>query len=721
MATLTSYTHFTVTVDDGVALVLMDKQGEALNTLDPSLFEDVTGIIDQLENDHAVRAVVLASRKPEGFLAGANIRWFETLRSADEATSLLREGQAVFNRIEELHTKHGKPVVAAIHGPALGGGLEYALTASARIVTDSPKTQLGQPEVQLGILPAVGGTQRLPGLIGIANALDLMLTGRPIDARKARRLGLVDEVVPEQMLLDIAIQRAREAAGADDDGSGNGFKLSVDAIQKLALERNRLGREILFRQARQRVAKETRGNYPAPPRIIEAVEIGIDEGMAAGLEAEARFLGELIMTPESRALRSIFFASRELKNERWVEAQPLPVEHLAVIGGGLMGGGIAAVSAARAGVEVRVKEVDNAGVGRALKHVHDYVRGRVKRRRMRDFEAQQVMLRVTGSVDWSGFSNSDLVVEAVFEDLDLKRSILQQVEGLTRPDTVFASNTSSLPIGDIAAASARPETVIGMHYFSPVEKMPLLEVVVTEQTGDWATATAVEFGRRQGKTVIVVNDGTGFYTSRILGPYGREAFFLLEEGASVEAIDEAIIDWGFPVGPLLLSDEVGIDTQAHIGQIMVDAFGERMLGPDLPGRLVADGRKGRKNGRGWYQYDENGKRGGVDESVYAALGLGPRRELPETEIQQRISLALINEAALCLQEGILRSARDGDIGAVMGIGFPPFRGGPFWYVDQVGVDEIVVQLRMLESRHGPRFAPAQILVDLAAQDGTFRG
>ena len=715
-----TYTHFTVSIDDSVAIVSMDKQGESVNTLDPGAFEDIVRIVDRLENDDAIRAVVLASAKPSGFLAGANIKWFSELKSSDEGAALLREAQAILNRIEDLHLTHGKPVVAAIHGPALGGGLEYALAASIRIATDSSKTKLGQPEVQLGILPAWGGTQRLPKVIGIANALDLMLTGRNIDARKARKLGLVSEVVPQSVLLNVATKRAREAADAGPPERVIALDVSPDNLQKLALEKNRFGREVLFRQARARTLKETKGNYPAPPKIIDAVEIGIDQGLEAGLDAEARFFGELLMSPESKALRSIFFASQGLKSETWVEADAKPVDHIAVLGGGLMGGGIATVSASNAGATVRIKEIDEAGVGRGLKYVTDYLAGRVKRRRLTEFEAEQTRLRVTGTTKWKGFANTDLVIEAVFEDLGVKQNILREVEAITGPDTVFATNTSSIPITDIAKASSRPETVLGMHYFSPVDKMPLLEIVVTDQTADWALATAVEVGKRQGKTVIVVNDGTGFYTSRVLGPYAREAFYLIEEGASVEAIDRAIESWGFPVGPMRLSDEVGIDVQAHIGKIMVDAFGERMVGPDLASALVADDRKGRKNGRGWYTYDESGKRGDADDSVYQVLGLGPRREISEAEIQERIVLAFINEAALCLEENILRSARDGDMGAVMGLGFPPFRGGPFWHIDEVGVDEIVTKLRMLEAKHGPRFTPAQLLVDTAAAEERFR-
>jgi 3-hydroxyacyl-CoA dehydrogenase/enoyl-CoA hydratase/3-hydroxybutyryl-CoA epimerase len=330
------------------------------------------------------------------------------------------------------------------------------------------------------------------------------------------------------------------------------------------------------------------------------------------------------------------------------------------------------------------------------------------------------MNRVTGTTSWAGFGNVDLVVEAVYEDLDLKRKLLVEAERAIPKGAVFASNTSSLPIASIAAASARPETVLGMHYFSPVEKMPLLEIIVTDQTADWATATAVAFGKRQGKTVIVVNDGAGFYTTRVLIPYMNEALHLLAEGASIEAIDGAMTNWGFPVGPILLSDEVGIDVGAHIAVIMIDAFGDRMAAPDVMKELVADDRKGRKNGRGFYEYDDKGERGDADETVYTTLGLGPRKEIPEAEIQERIALAFVNEAARCLEDGILQSALDGDIGAVMGVGFPPFRGGPFWYVDQVGASHVVARLDALAAEHGSRFEPAAILREHAEAEKRFR-
>lgn len=717
----TRLTHFSIDVDDGIAVVTIDRQGEDMNTLSPVLMDDFNIVLDRLQTDPEIAGVVLRSAKKD-FLVGADVRWFSELQDAAIAREAIEAGHAMFQRLEDLTAKHGKPVVAAIHGSALGGGLEMALACSHRVLADDPKTTVGQPEVQLGVIPAGGGCVRLPALIGVAEALDLILTGKPVNTRKALRLGIADDLAPPSELIEVAREWARTAGSPMESATkGSLFsRLSTDSLQRFALEKNPVGQNVLFKQARQRLLEETKGNFPAPERALEAIRLGVVDGAAAGYRAEARFFGELVTSSESKALRSIFFATRDLAKDSGAadaSVEPRPVHKVGVLGGGLMGAGIATVSAHKAGSVVRVKEVDQAGVGRALQYVHKVLNKRVQRHRMRDFEAEKILQQVTGASDWSGFGNVDLVIEAVFEDLELKRSILRDVEGVVSADTVFASNTSTLPITLIAEASSRPETVLGMHYFSPVEKMPLLEVITTEHTADWATITAVAYGRAQGKTVIVVNDGTGFYTSRIVAPYSNEALHLLVEGATIEAIDKALERWGFPVGPLQLADEVGLDVGQKVSKIMVEAFGERMESPALMQRLANSDRKGRKNRKGFYIYDEKGKRGGPDETVYEEAGLGPRRDIPVGEIQERVSMMMINEAALCLQQGILRSARDGDIGAVMGLGFPPFLGGPFWYVDEVGAASVVTALRRLAKVHGPRFEPAPILVD-AAEEGT---
>jgi 3-hydroxyacyl-CoA dehydrogenase/enoyl-CoA hydratase/3-hydroxybutyryl-CoA epimerase len=710
--------HFDVS-NNGVATVLIDRKDESMNTLGVDLITELDQVVDRLEQDD-VKAVVFGSAKKD-FLAGADIRMFADMVSPDQAVDALTGLHGVFNRIEALHLYHGKPVVAAIHGACLGGGLELALTCSSRICSTSSRTQLGQPEVQLGLIPGAGGTQRLPALVGLAAGLEMIMGGKPVRPYKAKKLGLVDEMTPPEVLLGIAQQRATEAIEAEPEGLVIALNVSSGNLQKLALEKNSAGRKLLWKKAYATMMSQTKGHYPAPIRAFEAIRIGAEQGRAAGMAAEIRFFAELVMTPESAALQSIFFATTALKSESGVDsnAQPIEVSNVAVLGGGLMGGGIAAVTTLKARKNVRIKEVDAAGVGRGLAYVDRVVLKQAKRRRMSPFEIDQILNRVTGSATWTGFGNTDVIIEAVFEDLDLKRSIVKDVEGVVRENTIFASNTSTLPITMIAEASTRPELIVGMHYFSPVEKMPLLEVITTDKTADWVTATAVQLGKQQGKTVIVVNDGTGFYTSRILGPYSNEAAFLLEEGASVEAVDMAMEDWGFPVGPLRLADEVGIDVGTHVAIIMLDAFGDRMRGPDMMAGLLEDDRKGRKNGRGFYEY-EDGERGGVDETVYDALGLGSRVPVSKRDVTERLTMAFINEAALCLQEGILRSARDGDVGAVFGLGYPPFRGGPFFTVDQMGADVVVSKLEALVARFGARFAPAQILRDHAESGEKFR-
>jgi 3-hydroxyacyl-CoA dehydrogenase / enoyl-CoA hydratase / 3-hydroxybutyryl-CoA epimerase len=717
--------------DEGIARVLFDVAGEKMNTLSPQLGVELDRILARLEADAGIRAVVIGSAKPDNFIAGADVEVIRSAASVQQAVALSTELQMSFARIENLHVKHGKPVIAAMHGPVLGGGLELAMACSRRIASDSPKTILGLPETQLGLIPGAGGTQRLPRLIGVANALDLILTARRVRPRKALRLGLVDEVVPEAILLQVAQRRALEAVQGVEVQPKRGLArvrelaqemTDRDHLQQIAMEENPVGLRILFKRAREQMMERSRGNYPALERALEVVRIGVQEGAAAGYAAEADRFGQLAVSPQARALMSIFFATQQLKKDRGVEGdvRPRAINKIGVLGGGLMGAGIASVSLLEAQLPVRIKEVDDVSVGRAFRHIHQALFDQARRGRLAEREADRLIHEVTGTTSTAGLEHVPMVIEAVFEDLELKRRTLREIEEHGVPDVIFASNTSSLPISKIAEASRHPETVIGMHYFSPVEKMPLLEVVVTEKTAPWVTATCVQLGKAQGKTVIVVRDGTGFYTSRILAPYINEAAWLLSEGADIERIDEAMMNWGFPVGPITLVDEVGIDVAAKVGKIMHDAFGARLEPPAALDAVVKDERLGRKNGRGFYLYEE-GKKAGVDESVYRIIGLNGRRKVISEELmQERCSLAFVNEAMRCLDEGILRSARDGDIGAVLGLGFPPFRGGPFTYVDHAGVSDMVNRLERLSRDYGKRFEPARILREYAKSGRSFR-
>jgi 3-hydroxyacyl-CoA dehydrogenase/enoyl-CoA hydratase/3-hydroxybutyryl-CoA epimerase len=547
--------------------------------------------------------------------------------------------------------------------------------------------------------------------VGLRNALDMILTGKNIRAKKALQIGLVDEMVHPAILREIAVDRARKL-GAGTMKRSRGLK-SPGAMGWL-LEKNPLGRAIVFRQARASVLEKTHGNFPAPLAAIEAVHSGLSGGMARGFHEEARLFGEMSVTEACKQLIFLFFATTALKRDPGtdVPVEAHPVQRLGVLGAGFMGAGIASVAAMQKTI-VRMKDAANDRVAKGLKAVSDVLKERLVKKQITKREFIDQMTLVGGTVDYSGFGAVDLVIEAVFEDLALKLKVLKETESVIPATAIYASNTSTIPITKIAEGSQRPEQVLGMHFFSPVQKMPLLEVIVTPRTAPVATVTAVAYGKKLGKHVIVVNDGPGFYTTRTLSAYMNEAGYLLDEGVSIDALDHAMVDMGFPVGPITLMDEVGLDVGGKVGQVLFDAFGERMKPSASLARVAADGRTGRKGGKGFYLY-ENGRKRGVDESVYALLPTGTNRvQMPAAEMQQRCMLALLNEAARCLEDGILRSARDGDVGAVFGIGFPPFLGGPFRHIDHEGVDNIVRQLELLHTRFSPRFEPCRLLVGMA--------
>jgi 3-hydroxyacyl-CoA dehydrogenase / enoyl-CoA hydratase / 3-hydroxybutyryl-CoA epimerase len=704
-------------VRDGILVATIDQPGDAVNKVNRTLGVELERVLEQIDRDRGIRAVVVVSGKPDIFIAGADIEQFLEFRTEQDAENASRYGQRLFNLLEKTRV----PVVAGIHGACLGAGLEFTLACHYRVCTDHPKTVLALPEVQLGIIPGAGGTQRLPRLVGVRNALDMILTGKNIRAKKALQMGLVDEMVHPAILLDVAMQRAHEIA----DRSLKPKRHAAKGLAGVALDANPLGRAIVFKKARDGVLEKTGGHYPAPLAAIDVVRTGLSRGMEKGLQEEARVFGDLAITPVSRELVFLFFATTSLKKDMGVPEPappPNPVDKLAVLGAGFMGAGITSI-AVQQGTLIRLKDTDLARVGKGLAAVREVLNERLDRRQITRQQFEDMMALAGGTIDYTGFGNVDLVIEAVFEDLAVKHSVLQVVEQLLPSHAVVASNTSTIPIADIAKGVQRRDRVLGMHFFSPVHKMPLLEVIVTKETAPEVTVTAVAYGRKLGKTVIVVNDGPGFYTTRTLSAYMNEAGRLLDEGVAIDVIDRALVDFGFPVGPITLMDEVGLDIGGKVGLVMAQAFGLRMTPGEGVKRVVESGRTGRKGRSGFYLYDETGKKGGVDPTVYELIHAGDRRVVPQTlgpvvgveknEIVNRCVLAMMNEAARCLEGGILRAPRDGDIGAVFGIGFPPFRGGPFRYIDAVGADEIVRQLEALDGRFPQRFTPAEILLDMA--------
>jgi 3-hydroxyacyl-CoA dehydrogenase / enoyl-CoA hydratase / 3-hydroxybutyryl-CoA epimerase len=727
-----------VEVTDGIAVITFDLPNESVNKLSRAVKDEFVALVARLERDAAVQAAVLISGKPDVWIAGADIEEFLQLKTAADAERLSRDGQMLLDSLERLRI----PIIAAIHGACLGGGLETALACRYRIATDHPKTILGLPEVQLGLIPGAGGTQRLPRRIGLTQALDLILTGKHVRAQKALKIGLVDELVHPSILRSVAIARAREVAeGRRKSERGGG------GLMGFVIDGNPAGRAIVLKKAREQTLSKSRGHYPALIAAIDAVAAGYERGVAHGFREESRLFGQMAMTDVSHQLIFLFFATNELKKDPGVEPaqypdlpvsafEPLPVEKLAIIGAGFMGAGIASI-AVQHGSLVRLKDADHARVAKGYAAVRDVLKERLTRKQINRVQYSDYMALLGGTVDYSGFGNVDLVIEAVFEDLAIKHQVLRETEAVIKPTAIFASNTSTIPIAQIAQASSRPERVLGMHFFSPVHKMPLLEVITTAETHPQVTATAVAYGKKLGKTVIVVNDGPGFYVNRILSPYLNEAAILLDQGVAVDLIDKAIVDFGFPVGPITLVDEVGLDVATKAGKIMADAFPDRMQPAKSIQAVVAAGRYGRKSKKGFYSYDKDGKKGDVDPSVYA-LFLSPGSipvapsivaqettessgppEMSAVQIQQRTVLAMLNEAVRCLSDGIIRSPRDGDVGAVFGIGFPPFRGGPFRYMDALGIQIVVQRLEDLNARFPGRFEPAEMLLEMARRRQSF--
>ncbi len=714
-------THFFKyeTGNDSVAILTFNRPDKDMNILSEEVLRELNGHLDYLVSDQNAKAMVITSGKDGQFIVGADITEIQRLKTETEAANGAAMLQALFGKIAGLP----KPVVAAINGTCLGGGLEMSLACSWRVANAHPKTKMGLPEIQLGLLPGAGGTQRLPRLIGIQAGLDMILTGKRVDGARALKMGLVDACVPDRMLLDVARQFALK--GKRPRGyRAMPFSFS-QRMTSLALEANPVGRRFVAKKAREMVMKQTKGFYPAAFKAIESIIDGFDMPIGKGLELEAKLFGSLVPSRESKSLIHLFHATTAIKKHAYKDAgkekfSGKEIRSVGIVGAGFMGAGIASVCADQ-GIRVLFSDPSQESLGKALAQAAAYFSKKLKRRRIKKFEMDQRLAHISPSMSSAGFNRCDVVIEAVFEDVNLKRKILAQLEAQNiHDDWVFATNTSALPIHEIAADSKHPERVLGMHFFSPVEKMPLLEIVTTEKTAPWAVARAFELGAAMNKQIIIVKDGPGFYTTRALAFFLAEASLILSEGAKIEAIDSALTGFGFPVGPITLIDEVGIDVGTHVLETMDKAFPDRMKAPPGLDIVKSSGRLGRKNGKGFYLY-ENGQKGSPDPEIYKFLDPKSASSANATaeEITMRCVLVFINESARCLEEGILPSAYEGDVGAVFGLGFPPFLGGPFCYVDHIGAGVVVAKLRDLEARYGSRFRPAKILVEHAENKKTF--
>lgn len=697
-------------IDADVAILRLGFEDERVVTLTERRMQSFLSALDEVEANESLRGLVITGANPTMFCAGADINAIRDVTDVEVARRLAKMGQDAFTRLERVKI----PTVAAISGPCVGGGCEMVLACRYRILADTPETRIGLPEIKLGIIPGFGGTQRLPRLIGLPQALDIILKGKVVPPAKALQVGLADSLVTGDGEPPQAVSERLEKTAISVARGEQKLERKKLALRDQFLTFSGVGRWLVERRVRLEVLKQTKGHYPAPPRAITASLSGLREGMTAGLDVEATALAELIVTPESKSLVHIYFLTDET-SKRWrgVKSQIKDLR-VSVIGGGTMGAGIAAALLAS---DFPTTLIDSSAEARerARKHITDSLSKRTRK--------AVPQIDIKDSLDAA--SGSGLVIEAIFEDLDVKRKLLSDLAERVDQKTVLASNTSSLPISAFSADVPNSGRVIGMHFFNPAEKMPLVEVVCPDQTDERTIAFTAAVAVKMGKYPVVVREVPGFLVNRVLSPYLGEAAWILSDGYGIETIDRVATDFGMPMGPLRLLDEVGLDVAGHVAAIMEASYGERMKGPKFAERLVKAGRFGRKKGGGFYRYE--GREAVNDPTVPSILGLTASRGTSpqeKRELTDRLILSMVNEAIRCLDEGVAgvpgsEAAGQIDLGTVMGIGFAPFRGGVLHYAESLGAREILGRIEALAAKLGARFAPAEGLRARAASGGSF--
>ena len=685
--------------DNLVATITLGAPEERAITLTPARLRSFVEALHHVRSSPA-RGLVIRAPSLESFCVGADISLIQSVSDPAKGAELAAEGQRAYDLLEDLPIA----TVAAIGGPCVGGGCEMVLACKHRIISDSPGSSIGLPETKLGILPGFGGTYRMPRVVGLPKALDIILAGKTLKAQQALKASLVDEVVSPDKLVERAEQIAR--------GEKAPRRRSLSLTDRV-LTSNPLGRALVRRNASRALMKQTKGFYPAPPRALELTIAGLSRNRMDGMAREAHELGKLIVTPESKALVHLFFLTEASKGLGKRAKDEIKEAYALVVGAGTMGAGIAG-SLARASHQVIVKDTSEGALKRGKDHL---AKEFGKLRYLSSFERAAALNRI----DWLQFPSdtigrSNVVIEAVFEDMALKKRIFSDLAARVSHECILASNTSSLSVTEMAKGLPHPERCVGMHFFNPVEKMPLVEIIRGHQTSEETVSKVAALATEIGKFPIVVNDVPGFLVNRILIPYLNEAVFLLQEGYSIDDIDGAALDFGLPMGPIRLLDEVGLDVAAHVSKIMVAGYGDRMAVPAFAETLMNLGRKGRKSNAGFFDY--KGKSSQPWEGLREALGLphSPANSLTRAEITERLILHLVNEAMKSLHENVAGEDKELakkqiDLGTVMGIGFPPFRGGVLYYAEQRGLDAIRSRLVDFEGQYGARYTPFQ--ADLA--------
>jgi len=686
---------------DGICILTFDRPGSAANIFDLRTLQELDEELDLIERTMSLKGIVLNSAKKAIFIAGADLKSMSEA-APDQIREMIEFGQQVFNRLAALPI----PTVAAIHGAAVGGGCEIALACDYRIASTDKATKIGLPETQIGLLPAWGGSTRLPRLIGMPKALDIILAGKALAAKPALKCGLVDELAPVEYLLKAATR-----------------KISQGKPQRKGhtLTNNALAARIIAARVRPQLLRKTRGHYPAVTKALEVVTRGISMSIADSLTLERAGILWLIQTETTRNLIRIFFLQERAKKLTIPNAprsEAKLIARTAVIGAGVMGAGIAQWISARQS-PVILRDINAEQVARGMSTIGKLYRDGTKRHVFTPLEAQQGMDRITPAPSEVPLHNIDLVVEAAVEKMDLKKKVFARLAELASDETVLATNTSALSVSEIAAAVRRPERVVGLHFFNPVHRMQLVEIVAAKQTAPEVLQRTLQFVQRIGKLPVVVKDSPGFVVNRILMPYLIEAGNLFESGASINDLDAAMLDFGMPMGPMRLLDEVGTDVSLHVAETLAAAFGDRLNIPAHLGEMIKAGLLGRKNGRGYYLHDKSKKNAKPNPAVSAYVKGDSARNFSRDELCERMVLLMVNESARCIEEGIVGAPEDVDFAMIMGTGFAPFRGGPLRYADSIGIGKIVRTMEKLANSGAKHFEPCDLLRQMAASGKNF--
>lgn len=704
--------------DNGIAELSFDLPGEKINKFSTEVILDLEKHLDAIANDHSIKVLKITSPKEGIFIAGADLHSFEKAFKDPKITvTIINDGHRVFNKLQKLPF----PTVAVINGACLGGGLEFALSCTYRITTDNPKTTLALPETTLGIFPGWGGTQRLPRLVGLTEGLNMILSGKSVNGIKAYKIKLSDAVVPTEFLpskTDEFINMILTPEGRAKILQRRKYQTWFNWI----LESTPIGRALVFKQAEKSVLEKTKGRYPAPLIALDVIKntctLTLDEGLRKEADMFIANVPQGFLLAED--LITLFFTQEAAKKETGAPAgtKLKPIKTAAVLGAGTMGASLAWLLADR-GIFTHLKDISWEIVGNGLGVVRGLFEKGVKNKKISKYDRDRRFMMVNGTIDYSGFQQVDLVIEAVTENIELKRKIFQELEEHVRPDTIIATNTSSLTLKEMSTSFKHPERFVAMHFFNPVNKMPLVEVVGGEKASPESVATAMEITRKLGKTPLHIGDCAGFLVNRIFITGANEVMLQFEEGYSKEEIIKTSEDFGMPMDPFELADEVGIDISYKVSKTLEQAYGERMHPPKITQLMVEKGFLGKKNGKGFYLYSKDSKEFNPEVKLLIQSIGSKTQQHPADELLPRFLYVMINEASRCLEEGIVKRADFLDLSLIMGIGFPPFQGGLLRYADKVGIAHVVATLKMLEDKHGSRFKPCDYLETMAKENRTF--